>query len=161
MVEATGLEPAASWSQTKHSTKLSYAPIYIKSNLRESINSIKFDSLFIIQHHSLPCQPFDGKFPTIFGNFAIYSGPHDGLVFSQHFQLKSIVNCGDLCYNSIRSKEVYIHETIRYRPGRRFHYHKNGRARQQRYRNLFELRKTLFGHKSDAGVGPKTPAETV
>ena len=25
MVEATGLEPAASWSQTKHSTKLSYA----------------------------------------------------------------------------------------------------------------------------------------
>ena len=32
MVGATGLEPAASWSQTKHSTKLSYAPIYIKSN---------------------------------------------------------------------------------------------------------------------------------
>ena len=27
MVEATGLEPAASWSQTKHSTKLSYASI--------------------------------------------------------------------------------------------------------------------------------------
>jgi hypothetical protein len=27
MVGATGLEPAASWSQTKHSTKLSYAPI--------------------------------------------------------------------------------------------------------------------------------------
>ena len=26
LVEATGLEPAASWSQTKHSTKLSYAP---------------------------------------------------------------------------------------------------------------------------------------
>ena len=26
MVGATGLEPAASWSQTKHSTKLSYAP---------------------------------------------------------------------------------------------------------------------------------------
>ena len=25
MVEVTGLEPAASWSQTKHSTKLSYA----------------------------------------------------------------------------------------------------------------------------------------
>lgn len=25
VVEATGLEPAASWSQTKHSTKLSYA----------------------------------------------------------------------------------------------------------------------------------------
>ena len=25
LVEATGLEPAASWSQTKHSTKLSYA----------------------------------------------------------------------------------------------------------------------------------------
>nr|DAJ20397.1 MAG TPA: hypothetical protein [Siphoviridae sp. ctzrC10] len=24
MVEVTGLEPAASWSQTKHSTKLSY-----------------------------------------------------------------------------------------------------------------------------------------
>ena len=27
MVEVTGLEPAASWSQTKHSTKLSYASI--------------------------------------------------------------------------------------------------------------------------------------
>ena len=27
MVEATGLEPAASWSQTKHSTKLSYASL--------------------------------------------------------------------------------------------------------------------------------------
>ena len=27
MVGATGLEPAASWSQTKHSTKLSYAPV--------------------------------------------------------------------------------------------------------------------------------------
>ena len=27
MVGATGLEPAASWSQTMHSTKLSYAPI--------------------------------------------------------------------------------------------------------------------------------------
>ena len=26
LVGATGLEPAASWSQTKHSTKLSYAP---------------------------------------------------------------------------------------------------------------------------------------
>ena len=26
-VEVTGLEPAASWSQTKHSTKLSYTPI--------------------------------------------------------------------------------------------------------------------------------------
>ena len=29
MVEATGLEPAASWSQTKHSTKLSYASDFI------------------------------------------------------------------------------------------------------------------------------------
>ena len=28
LVEATGLEPAASWSQTKHSTKLSYASKY-------------------------------------------------------------------------------------------------------------------------------------
>lgn len=27
MVKVTGLEPAASWSQTKHSTKLSYASI--------------------------------------------------------------------------------------------------------------------------------------
>ena len=26
LVEATGLEPAASWSQTEHSSKLSYAP---------------------------------------------------------------------------------------------------------------------------------------
>ena len=30
VVGATGLEPAASWSQTKRSTKLSYAPIYVK-----------------------------------------------------------------------------------------------------------------------------------
>ena len=29
MVGATGLEPAASWSQTKHSTKLSYAPVLV------------------------------------------------------------------------------------------------------------------------------------
>ena len=29
MVEVTGLEPAASWSQTKHSTKLSYTSIII------------------------------------------------------------------------------------------------------------------------------------
>ena len=28
LVGATGLEPAASWSQTKHSTKLSYAPVF-------------------------------------------------------------------------------------------------------------------------------------
>ena len=27
MVEVTGLEPAASWSQTKHSTKLSYTSL--------------------------------------------------------------------------------------------------------------------------------------
>lgn len=27
MVGMTGFEPAASWSQTKHSTKLSYIPI--------------------------------------------------------------------------------------------------------------------------------------
>ena len=32
LVGMTGLEPAASWSQTKHSTKLSYIPIYVKSN---------------------------------------------------------------------------------------------------------------------------------
>ena len=31
MVGATGLEPAASWSQTKHSTKLSYAPLLTNS----------------------------------------------------------------------------------------------------------------------------------
>ena len=31
LVEATGLEPAASWSQTKHSTKLSYASKQIHS----------------------------------------------------------------------------------------------------------------------------------
>ena len=41
VVEATGLEPAASWSQTKHSTKLSYA-----SN---SIYDYNFNKLF--------CQP--------------------------------------------------------------------------------------------------------
>ena len=33
LVEATGLEPAASWSQTKHSTKLSYASLLMSSNL--------------------------------------------------------------------------------------------------------------------------------
>ena len=33
MVEVTGLEPAASWSQTKHSTKLSYTSLLLKSAL--------------------------------------------------------------------------------------------------------------------------------
>ena len=34
MIEATGLEPAASWSQTKHSTKLSYTSKCLISNAR-------------------------------------------------------------------------------------------------------------------------------
>ena len=37
MVEATGLEPAASWSQTKHSTKLSYASIQVFDWMRRSL----------------------------------------------------------------------------------------------------------------------------
>ena len=36
MVEATGLEPAASWSQTKHSTKLSYASIFFSAHLKNA-----------------------------------------------------------------------------------------------------------------------------
>ena len=35
MVGMTGLEPAASWSQTKHSTKLSYIPIYVNAERRK------------------------------------------------------------------------------------------------------------------------------
>ena len=33
MVGATGLEPAASCSQSKHSTKLSYAPIQLDNDI--------------------------------------------------------------------------------------------------------------------------------
>ncbi len=36
LVGTTGLEPAASWSQTKHSTKLSYVPIYKAYTLYQS-----------------------------------------------------------------------------------------------------------------------------
>ncbi len=35
LVGATGLEPAASWSQTKHSTKLSYAPFLVACLYRQ------------------------------------------------------------------------------------------------------------------------------
>jgi len=52
LVEATGFEPAASWSQTKHSTKLSYASGCIKAKLsacgnficrRNSIYQVRFN----------------------------------------------------------------------------------------------------------------------
>ena len=47
MVEVTGLEPAASWSQTRHSTKLSYTSVLIKSaNDCRAFNQ----SLIIIAH---------------------------------------------------------------------------------------------------------------
>ena len=45
MVEVTGLEPAASWSQTKHSTKLSYTSINI-------IFKLFLDSFYIIAYHN-------------------------------------------------------------------------------------------------------------
>ena len=44
LVEATGLEPAASWSQTKHSTKLSYASDSMPDSLiiiAESVKHVK------------------------------------------------------------------------------------------------------------------------
>ncbi len=34
LVGMTGLEPAASWSQTKHSTKLSYIPLKHRMHVR-------------------------------------------------------------------------------------------------------------------------------
>ena len=54
VVEATGLEPAASWSQTKHSTKLSYASeisfrdsFYIISKQIPVVNVKHFSILYI------------------------------------------------------------------------------------------------------------------
>ena len=44
LIEATGVEPAASWSQTKHSTKLSYASSFLYCS---------FDS-FLIIHYQKP-----------------------------------------------------------------------------------------------------------
>ena len=52
MVEVTGLEPAASWSQTKHSTKLSYtSKLFNFCRLNKSASllyNIKFDLSTII-----------------------------------------------------------------------------------------------------------------
>ena len=55
MVEMTGFEPAASWSQTKHSTKLSYISIsashktarqlYIKKSVKSTL-FLKFFEFF-------------------------------------------------------------------------------------------------------------------
>ena len=50
MVGTTGLEPAASWSQTKHSTKLSYVPILMHENsitVLVSIQDAKTDEVRI------------------------------------------------------------------------------------------------------------------
>ena len=52
MVEVTGLEPAASWSQTKHSTKLSYTSKLFNfcrlNKLAPLLYNIKFDLSTII-----------------------------------------------------------------------------------------------------------------
>ena len=47
MVEATGLEPAASWSQTKHSTKLSYASINIRLCCNTTLDIITKHTSFV------------------------------------------------------------------------------------------------------------------
>ena len=57
MVEVTGLEPAASWSQTKHSTKLSYTSLtkittqllYYYLHVLSSVFTVIFE--FDIQSH--------------------------------------------------------------------------------------------------------------
>ena len=51
LVEATGLEPAASWSQTKHSTKLSYASEIISRDSFYIIAKIRFN----VKHFSMIC----------------------------------------------------------------------------------------------------------
>ena len=51
VVEATGLEPAASWSQTKHSTKLSYASEIISRDSFYIIAKIRFN----VKHFSMIC----------------------------------------------------------------------------------------------------------
>ena len=59
MVEATGLEPAASWSQTKHSTKLSYAsPMSSSCAAKPPFDPCAFCNGFIIAHFFLKCKPF-------------------------------------------------------------------------------------------------------
>ena len=55
----TGLEPAASWSQTKHSTKLSYIPIYVKSNSAKFRKP--FDSYIIIKDKNVFVKTFFKK----------------------------------------------------------------------------------------------------
>lgn len=49
MVGATGFEPAASWSRTKHATKLRYAPksIFYKAFFIIYFSSIKVNTITI------------------------------------------------------------------------------------------------------------------
>ena len=49
MVGATGLEPAASCSQSKHSTKLSYAPIFKYTELCTTTAYQRFKSNTLVQ----------------------------------------------------------------------------------------------------------------
>ena len=48
VVEVTGLEPAASWSQTRHSTKLSYTSLSL--NASREAGRVEDESLSIIAH---------------------------------------------------------------------------------------------------------------
>ena len=54
MVEATGLEPAASWSQTKHSTKLSYASLQHENHYRVNYDILQVFCVAILQYRAYP-----------------------------------------------------------------------------------------------------------
>ena len=82
MVEATGLEPAASWSQTKHSTKLSYASIVDVTAQRNSSKQCALmtvcyrqvlpassNSFYIITYHSPFVNIFLNYFDTEYFSF--------------------------------------------------------------------------------------------
>ena len=69
VVEATGLEPAASWSQTKHSTKLSYASILIRCRLVPDDDDYYNTSFRFCQHF---LQSFLKK--VLFADFWLYYG---------------------------------------------------------------------------------------
>lgn len=67
LVEVTGLEPAASWSQTKHSTKLSYTSLFLLNLICTTKNTHKLRHKhfldYIIKMHF--CQ---AKFTFAFSN---------------------------------------------------------------------------------------------
>ena len=67
MVEVTGLEPAASWSQTKHSTKLSYtSEYYIVINIQTAIilqRNVRILSMFF-GDYLFVCRPCLVQFGT-------------------------------------------------------------------------------------------------